>query len=92
MFPAPMAASLGIDLASDCEERPCSTAGGEVTQHVYDSGLEIEIQAMGRRVTVSAAFNPALPLVLLGRLDFFSQFKVCFDERNRTFTLEAYED
>jgi hypothetical protein len=39
----------------------------------------------------AAGFNPELPVVLLGRLDFFNHFKVLFDERARIFTLERYE-
>jgi hypothetical protein len=60
-------------------------------QYIYEPGLEVEIQAMGVRIRVTAGFNPELPVVLLGRLDFFSQFRVLFDERAQTFTLERYE-
>lgn len=91
MFPASFAASLGIDLRADCEELSCSTAGGEVLQHVYHPGLEVEIQAMATRIPVAAGFNPALPIVLLGRLDFFIHFRVLIDERAQIFTLERYE-
>ena len=91
LFPAPFAASLGIDLEADFQEASGSTAGGETVQYVYEPGLEVEIQAMGMRIPVVAALNPALPIVLLGRLDFFSHFRVLFDERAQVFTLERYE-
>jgi hypothetical protein len=91
MLPASLAPALGIDLANDCDELPCSTAGGEITQHVFPGGLEVEIQAMRLRIGISAAFNPHLPIVLLGRLDFFSHFRrVSFDERAQTFELEPH--
>jgi hypothetical protein len=91
MLPASFAASLGIDLDADCEELTCSTAGGEIVQHVYHPGLEVEIQSMQKRVPLMVAFNPTLPVVLLGRLDFFSHFRVLVDERAQIFTLESYE-
>jgi len=60
-------------------------------QFVYAPGLEVEIQALAMRIRVRAGFNPGLPVVLLGRLDFFSHFKVMFDERAQIFTLEPYD-
>ena len=91
MLPAALAPALEIDLANDCEELLCSTAGGEITQHAFATGLEVEIQAMHLRLPISAAFNPHLPVVLLGRVDFFHHFRrVSFDERAQTFELDSH--
>jgi hypothetical protein len=90
MFPASFAVPLGIDLATECHQETCTTAGGDVTQHIYEAALEVEIQAMATRIPLKVAFLANVPVVLLGRTDFFSQFKVLFDERSQTFTLEPY--
>ena len=89
MLPSAFAPQLGIDFA-DCDERVCDTAGGSSRQHVWNPGFEIEIQAMKMRVKITAAFNEELPVLLLGRDDFFSRFRVSFDEQSQTFELDPY--
>jgi hypothetical protein len=41
-------------------------------------------------VKLYAVFSPLLPIALLGREDFMAHFKVMFDQRQRSFTLEPY--
>lgn len=90
MFPLDWAGHLGVDLSA-CRVEDCSTAGGVVQHHIWDPGLEAEVQALGRRVKLNAAFCDGLPVVILGRDDFFAEFKVSFDQRAQTFTLETYD-
>jgi hypothetical protein len=83
---------LGIDVA-ECREEDCETAGGVIKQHIWPKGIDVEIQQLRRRVTLKAAFSAGLPpqVVLLGRKDFFAEFRVEFDERAQTFSLDPYE-
>lgn len=89
MFPIEWAGHLGVDLSS-CREEDCSTAGGVVKHHIWDAGLEAEVQALGHKIRLNAAFCDGLPVVILGRNDFFAAFKVAFDQQAQTFTLEKY--
>lgn len=43
---------------------------------------------MGTTVGLKGIFNPALPVILLGREDFFTRFRVQFDQAKKTFCLE----
>jgi hypothetical protein len=45
---------------------------------------------MGAKIHLYAVFNPQLDIVLLGREDFFERFTASFDQRAKTFRLEAY--
>jgi hypothetical protein len=87
-FPSTWASKIGIDLANDCVESPGNTAGGETTNYVYEQGVEAIICGEKRRLM--AIFNDGLNVILLGREDFFSYYKILFDQHAKTFTLEAY--
>jgi hypothetical protein len=54
------------------------------TPAIIDSGADIS--------TLKADFCEALEVPLLGRRDFFVKYKVCFNERRSTFTLEPYPE
>lgn len=91
LIPYDLMSYLGIDEAT-CAQENCETAGGMITQFIHTPGLDVEIQQMGTTVPIKAAFSKGLParLVLLGRKDFFAQFKVEVDERAQSFTLHPY--
>jgi len=46
---------------------------------------------MGKRIELFATFNRGLPVILLGRADFFDRFRVLFDERAKIMTISEYE-
>jgi len=90
-FPLEYAATLGVDI-KECEESECRTAGGPTKQYKWDKPLEVQLQTMkNMRIEVSATFVKGLDVTLLGRSDFFTVFKVDFDEREQRFWLEPYE-
>ena len=89
VLPAQFAPHLGVDLAQ-CREEPCITAGGRGTVKIRDIPLEAEVQVLGIRFAMRAAFSEYAPVVLLGRDDFFNEFRVTFDHRRETFRLEMY--
>jgi hypothetical protein len=89
LFPHAIMARIGID-KDDCVETDCVGAVGGGLQLVYEPGIEIEIPDLGHRMPVAANFS-GLPgsLALLGRLDFFTTFRVTIDESSATFSLQA---
>lgn len=89
MFPLAWAKPLGIS-ENDCRQEECSTTGGMTTQFVWEQGLDAEIQALNTTVHLHACFAEGLPIVLLGRHDFFNAIRVSFDQRSLTFTLQQY--
>ncbi len=88
-FPADWAEPLGIDLDADCDEQDGDTAGGPVVQKVYEPGLDALV--FGRKVHLDAVFQERLPVVLLGREDFFNEYKVAFNQRRLTFRVDSYQ-
>lgn len=46
--------------------------------------------AFGGVTLVRPALNAALPYILLGRRDFFAQYRVCFDQRALAMDIEAF--
>lgn len=64
------------------------TAGGQ--SKLYEAPDPIHTDLLGKTLSLKPTFNPALPIVLLGRNDFFAVFKVAFDHRKRRFSLEPY--
>ncbi len=87
LFPAPVAQLVGVDLTK-CDLIDGMTAGGVSKRYRCPEPLQAEL--MGRTLNLHAEFEPNLPIVLLGRTDFFTVFKVAFDERKRRFTLTPY--
>jgi hypothetical protein len=93
LLPLGIAAGLGIDLTK-CRRKTCATAGGPANVYVWPDNIEIEVQQMGgMRVSAPCRFSDGLPVVLmlLGRNDFFSAFRVSIDERAKSFTLDPYD-
>jgi hypothetical protein len=88
-FPAQWAKALGIDLDNDCDVSQGNTAGGLADQYVYEPGINAVI--MGRKIHLNAVFRPMLPIIILGREDFFAEYKVSFDQRGPSFRVESYE-
>ena len=66
------------------------TAAGETIGYAYPG--DVEAIVFGERLTLSATFNRGLDFVLLGRRDFFYWFRVLFDQRAKTFTIERYPE
>jgi hypothetical protein len=87
-FPSAWAAKIGIDVKKDCEACPGGTAGGTTTNYVYAPGVHAIVRK--EKHTLKAVFNDGLGVILLGRDDFFSYYKVFFDQRAKTFTLTPY--
>jgi hypothetical protein len=94
-FPVEWAHHLGIDFDA-CEKIAGLSAAGatdaddENAPRVWEPGVEAII--LGRKIRLGAVFRPNLPIILLGRDDFFHTFKVSFDQRRKTFTVEPYDD
>lgn len=86
LFPMQIAGLLGIDL-DRCEKAIGMTAGGPSDRYLWNDGLKTTI--LGKTLRLRGAFG-ACPVILLGRGDFFATFKVAFDEREKTFSLEPY--
>jgi gag-polyprotein putative aspartyl protease len=87
ILPKSYANYLGVDL-SECVEQPCTSAGGTGTVLVHPVPLEAEIQALDVRFAMRSAFSEQASTILLGREDFFKQFRVTIDEPAQTFTIE----
>jgi hypothetical protein len=87
ILPTSYARYLGVDLEA-CDERPATTAGGTGTVLVHPLPLEAEVQAMNVRFAMKSAFTEHGSTILLGREDFFKEFRVTIDEPAQTFTLE----
>jgi Aspartyl protease len=87
-FPASMAKSLGITLDESCCERGrAATANGETVIWSYPQGIKALIEDRGEH-HLKADFCDGLTIPLLGRKDFFNAYRVTFDERAETLTLE----
>lgn len=85
ILPTSYAHYLGVDLDA-CDERPATTAGGTGKVLVHPLSLEAEIEAMNVRFAM--AYTKQGNTILLGREDFFKEFRVTIDEPAQTFTLE----
>jgi hypothetical protein len=88
-FPYAFAELLGIHLYSESLESVIQTASG--SSSIYVCPKDIEVTIFGQKIRLKAAFGP-VPIAILGRKDFFSQFSVTIDEPNQSFTLKRYED
>jgi hypothetical protein len=80
-------AALGYQ-ESECLESAGMTAGGTTRRLVGPSAIVAEIA--GRKIALSPVFSEGLPIILLGRQDFFSVFKIVIDEKKQRFSLHPY--
>lgn len=87
-FPDSWASALGIDLAG-CAKRRVNTGAG--TTHHYEWSDPIIATVADREVRLRASFGPIL-VGVLGRMDFFAEFLVQFDERNKWTHLQPHDD
>ena len=90
LLPVSIAAFLGIDL-STCQEEPMMGAGGQSRRWSYLPGITAELRAMSKRFPLNISFAEHVPIMLLGRSDFFATFRVTVDERAETVKLDAYD-
>jgi hypothetical protein len=90
-FPEDFAVELGIDFAQ-CTPVQGMTASGKddptLLPRTWPAGVNAIFE--GERLALNALFRPGLPLILLGRKDFFAYFKIQMDQRAQTFRLERY--
>jgi hypothetical protein len=92
-FPAAWAEELGIDL-SDCPAFAGVTAAGKDGSNAatqprrWPAGVDALVY--GQKIHLEAVFRPGLPILLLGREDFFTYFKVSFDQKAKLMRLESY--
>lgn len=88
-FPATWASSLGVTLdPSCCEEKEAMTAAGPTVIWAYKPGLQVAVEGVAH--LLKADFCSGLDVPLLGRRDFFDKYRISFDQRAKTFTLEPY--
>jgi hypothetical protein len=85
-FPVWMMKRFAI-LKRECKKEKFETSGGEGVQWIYPRNLEATI--FERHMALTAIFTET-PIALLGREDFFSAFRVGFDERTLTLTIDPY--
>jgi len=89
----PLEWAFDLGLASNLRrERVIETASGFGRLAQYDDAVQVEIRGSARIIRVGASFAEGLPFMLLGRADFFRAFRVLFDERAQTLTLDEYDD
>jgi hypothetical protein len=91
-FPVAWAKNLGIDF-NQCATFSGITAAGQDDPNDPDAPRKwnpgVDAIVMGRKIHLEAIFRPGLPIVLLGREDFFDKFKaITIDQPNKTFRLE----
>lgn len=87
-LPENFAGPLGIELA-DCTSLPVETGAGTIDHHV--SKTPVLAYIAGRELELMPTFGP-LRVPVLGREDFFREFKVAFDELKRRVVLKPYTD
>jgi hypothetical protein len=86
-FPDEWASALGIDL-DECRAVRVKTASGVTYHPQWSETLEVTIA--DRTFPVRPRFAP-IQVAVLGRRDFFLQFKIEIDERARVTRLTAYD-
>ena len=87
LFRLEVAHQLGIDYKKGNPTRIRSVQG-ELLIYVHTLRLRIGENEFPFNVGFSEDFKPNLNL--LGRTDFFEQFKITFDEKNKKLSLESY--
>ena len=86
-FPIAYAHAMGIDPAA-CTSSSGMTAGGASERLVAKESIVADVA--GRTVELAPIFSADLPVILLGREDFFSVFKVVIDQRRQRLSLHPY--
>jgi hypothetical protein len=85
-FPLWMMSRFGV-AREDCEAVEFESAAGPGKQWIWSSPITAVI--LDRRLSLKPVFADT-PTTLLGREDFLGEFKVSFDQRASSFTLEPY--
>jgi hypothetical protein len=92
-FPSAWAEELGIDLG-ECPPfagvTDAGKDGGKAAEQPRRWSPGVDALVLGQKIHLEAVFRPGLPIVLLGREDFFSYFKVSFDQKAKVTRLESY--
>ena len=98
MMPLSLAQELGVDL-SYCREIPRQGQGWLVNGgwHWSDSpegqaNDQPVVRVMGHEVPLAPMVADTVPIVALGREDFLTSFKFCLDQRDKSFSLEPYDE
>jgi hypothetical protein len=87
MFKLDMMPVFGVTKA-DCDEREQKGAGGTSTFYCWKGGT-VNASFLGVKMNLILQFSDT-PMVLLGREDFFSYFKIEFDHAQKHFVLDEY--
>jgi hypothetical protein len=90
LLPLEWSSRLGLATATRTEQL-IETAGGASRLVVYDVSVEVVVRGYGAMIPIAATFADEVPFMLLGRADFFRAFRVAFDERAQTLTLDKYD-
>lgn len=86
VLPLGLTSLLGIDIGQ-CQQIEGHSAGGHTDYFIWAKPLRTKL--LGRDIQLKATFGNT-PVALLGREDFFANFKVSFDQRKKRFRLDAY--
>jgi hypothetical protein len=96
-LPWDLALRLGAD-PSMFHQQQHGTGAGKVPGHWWHSSPEGSlrdepvVRVMGHEVKIAPTVSRRLDIVVLGRIDFLSYFRLTVDQRARDFTLEAYPE
>jgi hypothetical protein len=95
LFSCDVMETLGY-AAKDLVESDILLGSGPSTQYQPKDGSDVlvEIPSMNHSFRIKPTFLEGLTggIMLLGRMDFFQQFLITFDQRASTFWLEPYKD
>lgn len=87
VFPRKWAVPLGFDLR-DCQKIPVDTGDG-LAFH-WAAPLPVRAWIAGREIALEPCFS-SIGVPVLGRGDFFSEFHVQIDERQRLVTITPHD-
>jgi hypothetical protein len=87
-LPLNVARVLGVPY-NPADIRTARGAGGPYNE--WQATADVTLQMGFGQVTLARpALNPTLPYILLGRRDFFAQYRVSFDQQALAFELDVY--
>ena len=92
-FPKDWAAALGIDWNACTPFSGLTASGADAADPATQPRLwvpGVDAIFIGVKIHLQAVFRPGLPVILLGREDFFTYFRVTFDQAARVVTVEPY--